>query len=106
MSGLTKRMIYADRHLSAILGVNEGSLVSYAEISKGIHAYIKKNDLKNPKFVKTPEPTQTEEVTVIAQASQAPEKTETTSAQIRECRDCGEAIPVDAIYCDMCGVEQ
>jgi hypothetical protein len=95
-------MIYADRYLSVILGVNEGSLVSYAEISKGIHAYIKKNDLKNPKFVKTPEPSQTEEVAVIAQDSQAPE----TSAQMRECRDCGEPIPVDAIYCDMCGIEQ
>jgi chromatin remodeling complex protein RSC6 len=103
MSGLTKRMIYADRHLSAILGVNEGSLVSYAEISKGIHAYIKKNDLKNPKSVKTLEPSSTEEeVTVIAQASPSPE----TPTQIRECRDCGEPIPADAIYCDMCGIEQ
>ena len=95
-------MIYADRYLSAILGVNEGSLVSYAEISKGIHAYIKKNDLKNPKFVKTPEPSQIEEVAVIAQDSQTPE----ASAQRRECRDCGEPIPLDAIYCDMCGIEQ
>ncbi|MGO9645563.1 MAG: hypothetical protein ACLPY5_12545 [Candidatus Bathyarchaeia archaeon] len=95
-------MIYADRYLSVILGVNEGSLVSYAEISKGIHAYIKKNDLKNPKFVRTPEPSQTEEVTVIAQASQEPE----TSTQLRECRDCGELIPAEAIYCDMCGIEQ
>ncbi len=96
-------MIYADRYLSAILGVNEGSLVSYAEISKGIHAYIKKNDLKNSKSVKTPEPASTEEeVTVIAQASPSPE----TPTQIRECRDCGEPIPADAIYCDMCGIEQ
>jgi len=97
-------MIYADRYLSVILGVNEGSLVSYAEISKGIHAYIKKHDLKNPKFVRTPEPSQTEEVAVIAQASQAHEAS--APAQIRECRDCGELIPLDAIYCDMCGIEQ
>ncbi len=103
MSGLTKRMIYADRYLSAILGVNEGSFVSYAEISKGIHAYIKKNDLKNPKSVKTPETSPIgEEVTMIAQASPSPE----TPTQIRECRDCGEPIPADAIYCDMCGIEQ
>jgi hypothetical protein len=105
MSGLTKRVVYADRHLSVILGVDEGSLVSYAEISKGIHAYIKKNDLKNPKFVKAPsEPSQTEEVNVIAQASPASDTSDTSA--IRECRDCGEPIPVDAIYCDMCGIQQ
>ena len=97
-------MIYADRHLSAILGVDEGSLVSYAEISKGIHAYIKKNDLKNRKFVKTLEPSQPEEVNVIAQASPASDTSDTSA--IRECRDCGEPIPVDAIYCDMCGIQQ
>jgi len=105
MSGLTKRVIYADRHLSVILGVDEGSLVSYAEISKGIHAYIKKNDLKNPKFVKVhSEPSQTEEVNVIAQAS--PTSDTSDASAIRECRDCGELIPIDAIYCDMCGIQQ
>jgi len=100
MSGLTKRIIYADRNLSAILGVNEGSFVSYAEISKGIHSYIKKNDLKNAKFVKAPEP-QAEQAVVI---DNVPEPA--VSTQIRKCRDCAEQIPVDAAFCDMCGIEQ
>jgi chromatin remodeling complex protein RSC6 len=102
MSGLTKRIIYADRYLAAILGVNEGSLVSYADISKGIHAYIKKNDLKNPKAVKessiTPE--------VIITERPAPTLSTEQPAEIRKCRDCGEIIPFDAVYCDMCGIAQ
>ena len=104
MSGLTKRIIYADRHLSAILGVTEGSLVSYAEISKGIHTYIKKNDLKNPESAtRTPEIVHSEEIRTQISEPQAPAA---VSPQIRECRDCGEIIPVDAFYCDMCGMQQ
>ena len=103
MSGLTKRIIYTDRHLSAILGVAEGSLVSYADISKGIHAYIKKHDLKNPESVtRSPEIARSE---VQPQISE-PQTPAALSPQIRECRDCGEMIPVDAFYCDMCGMRQ
>jgi hypothetical protein len=104
MSGLTKRIIYADRHLSAILGVTEGSLVSYADISKGIHAYIKKNGLKNPESVtRSPEIALSEEIRPQISEPQTPAA---LSSQIRECRDCGERIPVDAFYCDMCGMQQ
>ena len=47
MSGLTKKAVYADRLLSTILGVSEGDLVSYAQISKGLHKYIRDNNLSN-----------------------------------------------------------
>jgi len=105
MSGLTKRIIYADRYLAAILGVNEGSLVSYADISKGIHAYIKKNDLKNPKTAKAAtEPPMISEA-IVAESIQLTPSTE-QPAELRRCRDCDEIIPVDAVYCDMCGIVQ
>jgi len=105
MSGLTKRIIYADEYLAAILGVNEGSLVSYADISKGIHAYIKKNDLKNPKAAKAAkESSITPEVIVAEQP--APTLSTELPTEIRKCRDCGEIIPADAVYCDMCGIAQ
>lgn len=96
MSGLTKRIVYADKYLSAILGVSEGALVSYAEISKGLHEYIRKNDLKNPESIKR------------LAARQRTEDLNPTAATVESnyCQDCGEPIPKEAIYCDMCGVKQ
>jgi len=95
MSGLTKKIIYADNTLSTLLSVNEGALVSYADISRGLHRYIKEKDLKNPQSVhlraQTPAPSE-------------PAPTETVAEQA--CRDCGEAIPTGAVYCDMCGMRQ
>ena len=91
MSGLTKKIIYADKALSTILGVKEGSLVSYSEISKGIHKYIKEKDLKNPHPV---------------QAEPLPQLSPVGQADAAVCKDCGEAIPAGAIFCDMCGVKQ
>jgi hypothetical protein len=88
MSGLTKKIIYTDKTLSSILGVNEGALVSYADISKGLHRYIKEKDLKSP------HPVQPQSSPAIGQEGQA------------VCKDCGEQIPAGAVFCDMCGVKQ
>jgi len=106
MSGLTKKTVFADRALSAILGVREGELVSYAQLSKGLHKYIKDNDLRNPNRVRlsTPssppspatEPTLSVTQTVLP-AGFAPMKT---------CMDCGAEIPAGATFCDLCGVKQ
>jgi hypothetical protein len=102
MSGLTKKIIYADKALSVILGVNEGSLVSYSEISKGIHKYIKEKDLKNPHPVQaqaeSPQATFTMPPIQASLAESSPDAT--------VCKDCGETIPADAVFCDMCGVKQ
>jgi len=94
MSGLTKKVVYADRVLSAVLGVSEGALVSYADISKGIHKYIKEHDLKNPQRQEAPQAT-------------APDVQEPKPAtSMKRCRDCGAEIPFEAAYCDLCGVTQ
>jgi hypothetical protein len=100
MSGLTKKIIHTDKALSFILGVNEGSLVSYSDLSKGIHKYIKEKDLKNPHPVQaeTQPTTTTTPLTEPSRAEQAHEAA--------VCKDCGEAIPAGAVYCDMCGVKQ
>jgi hypothetical protein len=95
LSGLTKKIVYADRLLSAILGVNEGDMVSYAQISKGVHKYIKDNDLKNVSARQQP-------------ATQQVVKEEKPSASpiLKRCRDCGAEIPQQAVFCDLCGVSQ
>jgi hypothetical protein len=100
MSGLTKKIIYVDKTLSPILGVNEGSLVSYSEIAKGIHRYIKERDLKKPHSTQA-EPAPASTTSEPAELS-AVEKTDEAAV----CKDCGEAIPADAVFCDMCGVKQ
>jgi len=99
MSGLTKKIIYADKALSSILGVKEGTLVSYSEISKGLHKYIKEKDLKNPHAVHTE--------SQPASPTMAPSEP-TAVKQVDEgvCKDCGESIPAGAVFCDMCGVRQ
>ena len=103
MSGLTKKIIYADKALSSILGVKEGSLVSYAEISKGVHKYIKEKDLRNPHSVQPQSPPPTPPAPLPQPSPVEPVE------QVEEfavCKDCGEAIPVGAVFCDMCGVKQ
>ena len=99
LSGLTKKIVYTDKTLSAVLGVKEGTLVSYAEISKGIHKYIKERDLKNLHQVELKATDQPE-----APRESMPSASESTAANV--CRDCGESIPEEAVYCDMCGVMQ
>ena len=99
MSGLTKKMIYADKALSSILGVNEGSLVSYSEISKGIHKYIKEKELKKPHPVQAETPPSTP-------TTPPPQPASVEKAEGAVCKDCGEAIPSGAVFCDVCGVKQ
>lgn len=107
MSGLTKKTVIADQNLSAILGVKEGELVSYAQLSKGLHKYIKDNDLRNPQRARpstssstpplaippTPQPTTQAAVPAVV-------------AGIKKCKDCGAEIPAEATFCDLCGVKQ
>lgn len=95
MSGLTKKAVYADRLLSTLLGVSEGELVSYAQISKGVHRYIKDNDLKN--LSANRQPVAEEKIPL----------TEPSSAEtMKRCRDCGAEIPNEAVFCDLCGMTQ
>ena len=101
MSGLTKKAVYADRLLATILGVNEGDFVSYAEISKGVHKYIKDKNLRTQqtKQPRTPTPPP------AAITTPAPTTT-TTLRTMKNCRDCGAEIPSEAAFCDLCGVSQ
>jgi len=97
MSGLTKKIIYTDKALSSILGVSEGALVSYADISKGLHRYIKEKNLKSPHPVQP----QSSFVTPTSPPQSSP-----AIEQEAVCKDCGEQIPAGAVFCDMCGVKQ
>jgi len=108
MSGLTKKTVLADKILSALLSVKEGELVSYAELSKGLHKYIKDNDLKNPNR-KAPSPVAPQPSPPKAEltpATPAPPAQPTPSAAMKKCNDCGADIPTEATFCDLCGVEQ
>ena len=95
LSGLTKKAVYADRVLSTILGVTEGELVSYAQISKGLHKYIKERDLRK---------TSAEAPSIIREAGQTAEPT--ISPNMKRCKDCDAEIPFEAVFCDLCGVSQ
>jgi hypothetical protein len=99
MSGLTKKVVYADKVLASLLGVSEGAHVSYAELSKGLHRYIKENDLKNPRPALNQNP---------PTLASPPNDTgpDVANAATKQCRDCGLEIPFDAVYCDLCGVQQ
>jgi len=92
MSGLTKKSVYADKTLSTILGVKEGELVSYAQLSKGLHKYIKDNNLRNPQAQMPPSATQAAPPAAVA--------------GMKKCRDCGAEIPAQAVFCDLCGISQ
>lgn len=96
MSGLLKKRIQVDRNLGIIVGVPEGTNVSYAEIQKGLHKYIRDNHLR----VDLAKP----ESTAV---SEAPEPG-APKAQPRGmyCISCGEAIPSGACFCDLCGALQ
>jgi hypothetical protein len=100
LSGLTKKSVYADKVLAAILGVTEGEYVSYAQLSKGLHQYIKENNLKNPRPVNLNAMPQT--------VAPPPEAAGTVATGIvtKRCRDCEAEIPAGAVFCDLCGVQQ
>lgn len=100
LSGLTKKSVYADKILAIILGVTEGDHVSYAQLSKGLHNYIKENNLKNP-------PPLTLNAPPLTVASPAEVTNAVVTAVVtKRCRDCGAEIPAAAVFCDMCGVRQ
>lgn len=96
MSGLLKKRIQVDRNLGTVIGSQEGTIVSYAEIQKGLHKYIHDHNLRTdlPK-VGTAATTQTAE----------PEVTK-GKAGGSYCVSCGEQIPDSAVFCDLCGAMQ
>ena len=100
LSGLTKKAVYADKVLATILGVTEGDQVSYAQLSKGLHQYIKENHLRNPGPVNL-------NAMPLTVASH-PEATSiaATTITMKRCRDCKAEIPAGAVFCDLCGIQQ
>ena len=100
MSGLTKKTVYADKVLATLLSVKEGTHVSYAELSKGLHKYIKEKDLKN-------RPSGTASTTT---AGVSPSRESIDAESVvpvkRRCRDCRMEIPPGAVFCDLCGMRQ
>jgi hypothetical protein len=95
LSGLTKKIVYADQVLATILGVTEGELVSYAQISQGLHKYIKEKDLKKTSAGPAP------------MTQQAVQKAEpVVSSNMKRCKGCEAEIPFEAVFCDLCGVSQ
>jgi len=98
MSGLTKKAVYADKLLSSILGVREGDFVSYADISRGLHRYIKDNKLKGGGAIQLPKQPTVQAVQGEIEAA--------VESGMKSCIDCGAQIPSEATFCDMCGVSQ
>ena len=96
MSGLLKKRIQVDRNLAAVIGVPEGGTVSYAEIQKGLHKYIRDNNLRTDVAKESG-----------AAPAQVPEPSQPkTQPRGFYCISCGEAIPSGAVFCDLCGALQ
>ena len=101
MSGLTKKTVYTDRLLATVLGVNEGDRVSYADLTRGLHKYIKDHNLKTPQAAVAA----TESVPVAA--SSPPGVVSAVAPTLaKACRDCGAEIAAEAVFCDLCGARQ
>lgn len=85
MRTLDKKTVIVDENLSKIIGVEVGSLVSYAEVARGLHEYIKTHNLRKE-----------------------PEKKERKKrgASQKFCFKCGAGLPKRAAYCDRCGTKQ
>lgn len=88
MSALTKKQIVADATLATMVGVVEGTLVSYAELTKAMHEYIKKHKLRKVD----------EALTLEVHGPLV--------SSVRYCSACGSMIPGSAAYCDGCGEKQ
>ena len=80
MSAFSRKMIRVDENLSKVIGFNKGDMVSYTDVTKGIHGYIKKQNLRKE-----------------------PNKKKVT---ITFCFNCGTDVKVNALYCDRCGTKQ
>jgi hypothetical protein len=100
LSGLTKKSVYADKVLAALLGVTEGDHVSYAQLSKGLHQYIKENNLKNAR------PVNLDAMPLTVAPSLEAKNTVATTIVTKKCRDCEAEIPGSAVFCDLCGMRQ
>jgi hypothetical protein len=96
MSGLTKKTVYADKVLATVLGVKEGEHVSYSELSKGLHKYIKDNHLRASQAG----------TAIPTAAPNAEESVQVEAIKTGKCRDCAGEIPLDAVFCDLCGLKQ
>ena len=101
LSGLTKKSVYTDKLLATIMGVKEGERVSYADLTRGLHRYIKDHNLKNSQ---TPAAT----TAPPAQTAPGPANVVTPDAPslARTCRECGTEIAAEAVFCDLCGARQ
>jgi len=95
LSGLLKKRIRVDQNLGLVVGVPEGTTVSYAEIQKGLHKYIRENNLRTD---------MAGEAAPSAKAVQP----DVAKGKLRGmyCISCGEAIPTGAVFCDLCGTMQ
>ena len=87
MSGLTKKQIRTDDTLARLSGLKEGTLISYAELTKAIHEYIKRNKLKK-----------------VDQEQGSVSSTQPLQ-QINYCHSCG-APHITTVFCDRCGAKQ
>ena len=85
-----------DQCLGTVVGAPEGTIVSYAEIQKGLHKYIRDHGLRTD--VQKPASAS------IVQTSE--HEVHGSEARGFYCISCGEAIPSGAVYCDMCGTPQ
>lgn len=96
MSGLLKKRIQVDQNLAVVIGVPEGTTVSYADIQKGLHKYIRDNNLRTDVAKESG-----------TAAARAPEPgVPKTQPRGVYCISCGEAIPGGAVFCDLCGALQ
>jgi len=100
LSGLLKKRVQVDQTLGTVVGFPEGTVVSYAEIQKGLHKYIHDHGLRTD----VPKP---------AVSSAVPPGVQNLEHEALEsrrrghfCVSCGEAIPSGAVFCDLCGVLQ
>jgi hypothetical protein len=96
LSGLLKKRIQVDRNLGTVVGVPEGTAVSYAEIQKGLHRYIKEHNLRTD-LAKEATPAASQQAKAEAPRGEVPQV---------HCISCGEAIPSGAVFCDLCGAMQ
>jgi hypothetical protein len=77
-------------------------MVSYAQLSKGLHEYIKANDLKNPRRAQA----LTAEARAASTAAKVEPQTTEVPVSFKKCKNCNAEIPLEAIFCDLCGVSQ
>jgi ribosomal protein L40E len=85
LSALQRKIILVDEDLSKVVGKEQGTLVSYAELTKGIHDYVKNHDLRKSTQEASSEP-------VLTHAN--------------FCYRCGADLTTGSTFCDKCGNKQ